>query len=191
MWSLFFKMNNFLKKILISFLRTFICIFYDKKYIKGRFFDNAFQGYKIALRSIWVKNILRLSNPHKFPTALNCHISNSDNIIFHPDDINNFQSPGTYYQNFKAKIFIGKGTYIGPNVGIITANHIIGELNMHDAGADVKIGEGCWIGMNCVILPGVELGKNTIVAAGAVVNQSFTEGNIILGGTPARILKRI
>lgn len=179
-----------MKKILIFLLKTFVCIFYDKKYIQGRYFDNAFQGYKIALRSIWSKNILRLGVPHRFPTSLNCHISNSDNIIFHPDDINNFQSPGAYYQNFKAKIYIGKGSYIGPNVGIITANHIIGDLDNHEDGKDVIIGEKCWLGMNCVILPGVELGDNTIVAAGAVVNKSFKEGNLILGGTPARILKR-
>ena len=180
-----------IKKIVIFLLRIVVNFFYDSRYIKGRYFDNVYYGYRLSLRSIWLKNILRLSTPHKFPTALTCHISNDENIYFHPDDINNFQSPGTYYQNFNAKIYIGRGSYIAPNVGIITSNHIIGNLDKHDAGQDVIIGEKCWIGMSSVILPGVELGRNTVVAAGAVVSQSFTEGNIVLGGTPARILKRI
>ncbi|HCV3129436.1 TPA: acyltransferase, partial [Acinetobacter baumannii] len=155
------------------------------------YFDNSYFGYRLAFKSIWAKNILRLSSPQKFPTAINCHVSNGKNIIFDPDDINNFQSPGTYYQNFKAKIFLGRGSYIGPNVGIITANHIVGNLEQHEDGKDVIIGEQCWIGMNSIILPGVILGKNTVVAAGSVVNKSFSEGNVVVGGIPAKILKKI
>ncbi|MDV2470207.1 acyltransferase [Acinetobacter chinensis] len=184
-------MKNKLKRLVLPILRSIVCLFYDKQYIRGRYFDDSYLGYKIALKSIWAKNILRLNTPQKFPTAINCHISNGNNVIFHPDDINNFQSPGTYYQNFKAKIFLGKGSYIGPNVGIITANHIIGNLDQHDEGQDVIIGEQCWIGMNSVILPGVVLGNNIVVAAGSVVNRSFTESGVIIGGAPAKILKKI
>ncbi|MEO9303531.1 DapH/DapD/GlmU-related protein [Acinetobacter pittii] len=184
-------MKNKLKRYILPILKFIVCLFYDKQYIRGRYFDSSYLGYKIALKSIWAKNILRLSTPQKFPTAINCHVSNGNNIIFHPDDINNFQSPGTYYQNFKAKIFLGKGCYIGPNVGIITANHIIGNLDQHDEGQDVIIGEQCWIGMNSVILPGVVLGNNIVVAAGSVVNKSFTENGVIIGGSPAKILKKI
>lgn len=97
--------------------------------------------------------------------------------MFHPDDINNFQGFGNYYQNFTAKIIIGKGTYIAPNVGIITANHDPMDLDKHLPGKDVIIGENCWIGMNAVILPGVVLGPRTIVGAGSVVTHSFPEGN--------------
>lgn len=184
-------MKNKLKPILIPLLKFFVCIFFDKKYIQGRYFDSSFFGYKLALKSIWSKNILRLAPSHKFPTALNCHISNDRNIIFHPNDINNFQSPGTYYQNFNGTIYIGEGTYIGPNVGIITANHVVGNLEEHEDGKNVILGKACWIGMNSVILPGVELGDNTIVAAGAVVNKSFVETNVLIGGIPARILKKL
>jgi acetyltransferase-like isoleucine patch superfamily enzyme len=42
--------------------------------------------------------------------------------------------------------------------------------------------------MNAVILPGVDLGPKTIVAAGAVVTMSFPSGNVLIGGIPARIL---
>lgn len=184
-------MKKNLKKFLIPFLRIIVCLFFDKKYIQGKYFENSLFGYKIALRSIWSKNILRLGTPHKFPTILGCTISNSENVIFHPDDINNFQSPGTYYQNFNGKIYLGQGTYIAPNVGIITANHQLNNLDAHTEGLDVVIGDKCWIGMNSVILPGVVLGRGTVVAAGAVVTKSFKQGNIVLAGIPAKVVKEI
>ncbi|MEB3862543.1 MULTISPECIES: acyltransferase [Acinetobacter] len=187
-------MKKFLKTILwkiTPLVKLFLRLFFDKKYLTGRYFDKSFEGYIFALRSIWVKNILRLSKPKCFPTALTCQVSNDQNIYFHPDDINNFQSPGTYFQNFKGKIYIGKGTYIAPNVGIITANHKLTDLDAHTEGLDVKLGEKCWIGMNSVILPGVELGDNTIVAAGAVVTKSFTKGYVVIGGVPAKEIKEI
>ncbi|MDT4068951.1 type 8 capsular polysaccharide synthesis protein Cap8J, partial [Staphylococcus aureus] len=58
-------------------------------------------------------------------------------------------------------------------------------------GEDVKIGNYSWIGMNSVILPGVELGEHTIVGAGSVVTKSFPEGNVVIGGNPAKIIKKI
>ncbi|MDF3838763.1 acyltransferase [Cupriavidus basilensis] len=157
----------------------------------GKHFDPGFAGFVWALRSLWVKNILRLSSPRTFPTGLTCHVSVSDNIFFHPDDLNNFQSPGTYFQNFKGCIHIGRGTYIGPNVGIITANHKLGDLDAHDNSQDVVIGDKCWIGMNAVILPGVVLGSGTVVAAGSIVNKSFPDGDCVIGGVPAKIVKNL
>jgi acetyltransferase-like isoleucine patch superfamily enzyme len=119
------------------------------------------------------------------------HISNSGNISFHPDDLNNFQSPGTYIQNFKGKITIGYGSYIAPNVGIITANHDPQNLDAHLAGKDVVLGERCWIGMNAVLLPGVALGGRTIVGAGSVVTKSFPDGNCVIAGNPARLIRKL
>ncbi|WP_347019150.1 acyltransferase [Acinetobacter calcoaceticus] len=187
-------MKALLKQIIFAFLpciHFFLCIFFDKKYLRGKHFDKNLNGYIFSLKSLWVKNILRLNKPMPFPTGLTCLISNPLNIHFHPDDLNNFQSPGTYFQNFNAQIYIGKGSYIAPNVGIITANHDLADLDTHMDGSDVIIGEKCWIGMNSVILPGVELGNRTIVAAGTVVTKSFKQGNIVLGGVPAKIIKEI
>jgi len=45
--------------------------------------------------------------------------------------------------------------------------------------------------MNAVILPGVHLGDHTIVAAGSVVTKSFPQGNCILGGVPAKVVKEL
>lgn len=165
--------------------------FFDKKYLIGRHFDSGYIGYYWAIKSIWHGSVLRLGARMPWPTALGCRISNAKNIEFHPDDLNIFQSSGTYFQNFSGKIYLGKGCYIAPNVGIITANHRIDALDEHTEGRDVKIGSACWLGMNSIILPGVELGHNTIVGAGSVVTKSFPEGNVIIGGVPAVLIKKI
>lgn len=172
-------------------VRFGLMLFFKPDYLTGRHFDVRFGGYVWAIRSAWSKNILRLGRPTPWPTALTCTISNPSNIVFHPDDLNNFQSPGVYFQNFSARIVIGRGTYIAPNVGIITANHDLLDLDSHVAGQDVVLGERCWIGMGAVILPGVCLGPGSVVAAGAVVNKSYPEGGLLLAGVPARPIKKL
>jgi acetyltransferase-like isoleucine patch superfamily enzyme len=132
-----------------------------------------------------------LAPPLPWPATLGLTISKPRNIKFHPDDLNNFQSPGVYMQNFDGVIEVGRGSYIAPNVGLITANHRIDRLDDHEKGRDIVIGEMCWIGMNSVILPGVILGPRTIVAAGAVVNASFPDGKVVIGGVPAKVLKTL
>ena len=168
-----------------------LLFFFDKKYLKGKYFDENLDGYIWAFKSIWVKNILRLAIPRPWPTGLACNISNPKNIFFHPDDLNNFQSPGTYFQNFNGFIHIGRGSYIAPNVGLITSNHNLEDLNSHVKSEDIFIDEKCWIGMNAILLPGVVLGPNTIVAAGAVVTKSFPQGYVVIGGVPAKLIKNL
>jgi len=55
----------------------------------------------------------------------------------------------------------------------------------------IKIGKNCWIGTNSTILPGIELGDRTIVGANTVVTKSFSEGNVIIAGTPAKIVRKL
>lgn len=97
-------------------------------------------------------------------------------------------SPGNYISAYHGKIIIGDYTQIGPNVGIIAANHDVYDNAKHIP-SFVKIGEYSWLGMSAVILPGVELGDFTIVAAGAIVTKSFKEGYCIIGGNPAKKIK--
>ena len=88
-------------------------------------------------------------------------------------------------------IIIGKGTYIAPNVGIITANHIFSDLDKHEVAKDVILGKQCWVGMNAIILPGVMLGDHTVVGAGSVVTKSFPEGYCVIAGNPAIVIKKM
>lgn len=97
--------------------------------------------------------------------------------------------PGCYIQAM-GKIFVGDYTQISANVGIITANHDLHDNSRHIT-ADVHIGAYSWIGMNAMILPGVTLGEFTVVGAGAVVTKSFEEGYCVLGGNPARVIRKL
>lgn len=178
--------SRFLKVL----LRCFFSLFYDKKYLKGYFFDQKRLGWYWCFRSL--PNRLCGDNRNvKFPVHPRTIVSNSQNIEFDIDNLNLFQTPGCYWQAHYAKIIIGAGSYVAPNVGLISANHNVHNINMHDEGKDIIIGKNSWIGMNAVILPGVILGDHTIVAAGAVVTKSFPDGNVIIGGVPAKIIKSI
>ncbi len=126
----------------------------------------------------------------RFPVSHRISVVESKNIEFHPDDLNNFQTIGNYYQAI-GKIAIGRGSYIAPNVGLITANHDPADPDKHLEPKPIVLGEKCWIGMNSTILPGVTLGPRTIVGAGAVVTKSFPEGNCIIAGNPAKLLREI
>jgi hypothetical protein len=184
-------MKSFLKFI-INHSRPIILFglsfFFDKKYLQGRHFYKGYAGYLWCLRAIWQRNILRLGCPLPFPVSLTVTISNYKNINFHPDDLNNFQTGGTYFQNFDGLIKLGRGCYIAPNVGLITANHDPLQLDKHMPAKNIEIGEECWIGMNVVILPGIILGPNTIVGAGSVVTKSFPLGGVVIAGNPAKII---
>lgn len=180
-----------LRKILRPFALFFLKLFFEEKYLTGRYFNENYIGFGWAFKSIWNRNFLRIYKKSAIPASSNCIISNCSNIEFDPDDLHIFQVPGVYYQNFDGKIILGKGCYIAPNVGLITANHDFSNLDEHTKGRDIVLGENCWIGMNSVILPGVCLGPKTIVAAGAVVTKSFKMGNVVLAGVPAKVVKEL
>ena len=88
-------------------------------------------------------------------------------------------------------IEIGDGVLIGHNTTIATLNHDINpqkRANLHPNG--VKIGKNVWIGSDCTILPGVEIGDGAIIGAGSVVTKSIA-ANCIAVGNPARVIKKI
>ena len=168
-------------------------LFYKKKYYYGKYFKGNFGGIAApGWRWICVDVRGKRYNPFvPWPCSPHIRVINYKNIHFHPDDINNFQGVGNYFQALDGHIYIGHGTWIAMNVGIITANHSLENPDEHECGHDVVIGKKCWIGMNSIILPGVNLGDHTIVGAGSVVTKSFPEGNCIIAGNPARKIREI
>ena len=95
--------------------------------------------------------------------------------------------PGAYISG-GGGIYIGDYVRFGPNVGILSSNHDIYERDKN-IGKPIKIGDYCWIGMNALIMAGVELGPSTIVGGGAVVTHSFPEGYCIIAGNPAKVIR--
>jgi acetyltransferase-like isoleucine patch superfamily enzyme len=104
-------------------------------------------------------------------------------------DVTPGASPGCYIQGI-GTIRVGDYTEIGPQVGIISANHDMHDVRIHLPG-HVEIGRYCWLGMGSLIMPNVTLGDFTIVAAGAVVTKCFPEGHVVIGGNPARPIQQL
>jgi len=88
-------------------------------------------------------------------------------------------------------IKFGKNVWVGPRVSIISMNHDLDDYHRYMEGSPIVIGDNCWLAANAVVLPHVELGPHTVVAAGSVVTKSFPEGNQVLAGVPARVVKKL
>ena len=86
-------------------------------------------------------------------------------------------------------ITIEDGAMIGPNVRIVTDNHDF-DNRMVLRCKPVRIGRRAWIGVGAIILPGVTIGENAVVAAGAVVTKDVAP-NTIVGGNPAKFIKSL
>jgi len=182
--------KKFFRIAILPWFKWIAYLFYDKKYLKGRHFDSvSLQGWAWVMSGIWKQKILGFNRALPFPCHPTARIYDYKNIFFDVDNLDNFLSPGIYFDCVKKSIHIGKGTYIAPNVGLITANHRLDNLDEHEEGGDIIIGKNCWIGMNVVILPGVVLGDNTIVGAGAIVTKSHVDGYCVIGGVPAKMIR--
>lgn len=103
---------------------------------------------------------------------------------------NVFFNTGCSFQD-RGGISIGDGSMIGMNVTIATLNHGL-DLKTRNTTfpSPVVIGRNVWIGSNATILPGVTIGDNSVVAAGAVVTKDVPE-NTVVAGVPAKFLKKI
>ncbi len=88
-------------------------------------------------------------------------------------------------------ITIEDGVFIAPDVKILTEGHPEEPTRRRTLlTSPVHIGRNVWIGAGATILPGVTIGENAIIAAGAVVSRDVA-ANMIVGGVPARELREI
>lgn len=88
-------------------------------------------------------------------------------------------------------ITIEDGVFIGPGAKIITEGHPEQPEMRHTLQVEpVMIRRNAWIGAGAIILPGVTVGENAIVAAGAVVTKDVPD-NAVVAGVPAKMLRNI
>ena len=90
-------------------------------------------------------------------------------------------------------IFVGNNVLFGPNVTVSAGTHPIHpELRSKQAqyNIPIHIGNNVWIGANSVILPGVNIGDNSVIGAGSIVTQDIPS-NVIAVGNPCRVLREI
>ena len=88
------------------------------------------------------------------------------------------------------KVVIEDNVLIGPEVKIATVDHDLNDRHNLFLFGMVTIKENAWICIGAIICPGVTIGRNAVVAAGAVVTKDVPD-NVVVGGNPARIIKKM
>ena len=92
-----------------------------------------------------------------------------------------------------ARVTIGDNCQFAPNVSIYTAGHPVhpdSRNSLYEYGIGVSIGDNVWIGGNCVILPGVTIGSNTVIGAGSVVTKDIPDW-VVAAGNPCKVIRKI
>lgn len=118
---------------------------------------------------------------------------------FHCDNGKNITVGRRFTANFNvtildgAPVTFGDFCMVGPGTLISTTGHPLEAQGRRDRLAvsePITFGDDVWIGGNCTILPGVTVGSNVIIAAGAVVNRDVPD-NCIVADVPARVVKNL
>jgi len=174
-------MKEIIKKLIYRFLFLLNRIFYPKidlrdynsfDMLKAAFFQKVLgfnrNVYWPVHRSTTVKAAENISRGTRLPGfSKNCHLDGRNGIIF------------------------GDNVWVGPNVTIVSMNHDLNNYSNYIKANPIIIKDNCWIAGNVIILAEVELAEHTIIAAGAVVTKSFLEGNQLIGGNPAKVIKKL
>ncbi|TDZ13718.1 Maltose O-acetyltransferase [Colletotrichum spinosum] len=92
-------------------------------------------------------------------------------------------------------IEVGDRTLVGPNCSFYSAAHPLDPVLRNgtrgpEYGKPIKIGPDCWFGGNCVVLPGVTIGRGVTVGAGSVVTKDVPDF-VAVAGNPARIIRDV
>ncbi|GEN70990.1 nodulation protein L [Chryseobacterium lathyri] len=88
-------------------------------------------------------------------------------------------------------IVIEDNVMIGPKVSMLSEGHPLPSAERHSlVPGKIHIKQNAWIGAGAIILPGITIGENSVVAAGAVVTKDVPAGTVV-AGTPAKIIKSV
>ncbi len=92
-----------------------------------------------------------------------------------------------------AAITVGDDVQIGPNVQLLTPTHPVEaepRRQKEEAAQPITIGDNVWLGGGVIVLPGVSIGADTVVGAGAVVTRDLPAG-VVAVGNPARVVRTL
>lgn len=91
------------------------------------------------------------------------------------------------------RVHIGDSVMIGPNVQIYIAAHALNAAERNagwETAYPVVIEDNVWIGGGAMVLPGVTIGRNAVIGAGAVVTRAVA-ANTVVAGNPARVIRTL
>ena len=92
-----------------------------------------------------------------------------------------------------AEIRLGKKVFVGPNCGFYTAIHPLDYVKRAEGlemCKPIEIGDDVWLGGDVTILPGVKIGRGSVIGAKSLVTKDIPE-NVMAFGNPARVVKKI
>ena len=92
-----------------------------------------------------------------------------------------------------AAIHIGDDCQIGPNVQLLTPTHPVeaeARRNKLEAARPISIGNNVWLGGGVIVCPGITIGDDSVIGAGAVVTKDIPAG-VVAVGNPARVVRSI
>lgn len=87
-------------------------------------------------------------------------------------------------------IEIGDNVTISDHVSFVTHDNSISKIisGKSDVYGRIKVGNNCFIGAHSILMYGITLADDIIVASGSVVTKSFSESRVIIGGNPAKVI---
>ncbi len=101
--------------------------------------------------------------------------------------------PGVKF-DLEAEITLGKNVAIGPHCIFATSSHALGHgsrrMSHNKLARPIVIDDGVWVGIGCIVLPGVRIGHGAVISAGSVVTRSV-EPNTLMAGNPATVVKTL
>lgn len=174
---------------LIAYINLFR--FTIRKYFIGFDYANLFlqRVDKISLQLILIKNGAKIGEECDIQTGIIFHnCMNYSNLIIG----NNCHIGKNCFFDLRDRIIIKNNCVISMQCTFIT--HIDMSKSQLSkffppSSKEILINNNCYIGANSIILMGVELGRNSLIAAGSLINKNVSEFNIV-GGVPAKLLKK-
>ncbi|NOZ34199.1 MAG: acyltransferase [Chlorobi bacterium] len=136
-----------------------------------------------------MQKIIGINRKVPWPVHFTSQIKSCENLIKKTN-----KNPGDAvgcYIDARNGIILEENVWIGPKVSIISKNHSLENYTEYKKTPPVIIRKNSLLLTNSIVLPGVELGEHTVVAAGAVVTKSFPGKNQLIGGNPAKVIKTL
>ena len=154
--------------------------------------------FKKAMRELCIKKFKSFGEGSEFRPgayAVNCsRISIGANVVIRPGTM-------LFADNRPsgAEIIIEDKVSIGSGVHFISCNHMysIKNTEIYDQGHEkpnvldtIILKRGCWVGANAILLPGIQIGENSVVGAGTIATKSVPP-HVVFAGNPGKIIKDI